>query len=85
MVALGMTTWEAIAASTVRASECFEKSDEFGTVQEGRRSDLLVLNSNPLEDINNLRDINLVVVQGVPYRQSELVGMLDQLVEKNSH
>nr|WP_319475065.1 amidohydrolase family protein [uncultured Sphaerochaeta sp.] len=85
LVALGMTSWEAIATCTVRASECFEKSDEFGTVQAGRRSDLLILNNNPLEDINNLRDINLVVVQGVPYRQSELVGMLDQLADKNSH
>lgn len=83
-VALGMTPWEAIAASTVRASECFEKSEEFGTVQAGLRADLLVLDSNPLEDISNLRDINLVVVQGVPYRQSELVGMLDQLVENTS-
>ncbi|WP_319755578.1 amidohydrolase family protein [uncultured Sphaerochaeta sp.] len=84
-VVLGMTPWEAIAASTVRASECFEKSEEFGTVQAGLRADLLVLDSNPLEDISNLRDINLVVVQGVPYRQSELVGMLDQMAEKNSH
>lgn len=49
----------------------------------GLRADLLVLSGNPLEDITQLRDINLVVVQGVPYAQSELTDMLDQLASAN--
>jgi len=51
--------------------------------QAGLRADLLVLSGNPLEDITQLRDINLVVVQGVPYAQSELTDMLDQLASAN--
>jgi hypothetical protein len=84
LVKLGMTPWEALAASTIRAAECFRATNEFGSVAAGLRADMLVLNSNPLENIANLRDINLIVVQGVPYRQSELVDMLDLLVAENN-
>jgi len=84
LVELGMTPWEAIAASTVHAAECLRRADEFGSIQAGLRADLLVLSSDPLENITHLRDIDLVVVQGVPYGQSELSGMLDQLVSVNS-
>jgi len=84
LVKLGMTPWEALAASTIRAAECFRATNEFGSLAAGLRADMLVLNSNPLENIANLRDINLIVVQGVPYRQSELVDMLDLLVAENN-
>ena len=83
LVKLGMTEWEALSASTIRVAQCCMKADEFGSVQAGLRADLLVLNSNPLENIANLRDISLVIVQGVPYRQSELVNMLDSYVSKH--
>ena len=83
LVELGMTPWEALAASTVHAAECLRRADEFGSIQAGLRADLLVLSGNPLEDITQLRDINLVVVQGVPYAQSELTDMLDQLASAN--
>lgn len=84
LVALGMTEWEALAASTIRVAQCCMKADEFGSIQTGLRADLLVLNSNPLENIANLKDINFIIVQGVPYRQSELLEMLDYFVSENN-
>ncbi|WP_422477534.1 amidohydrolase family protein [Pleomorphochaeta sp. DL1XJH-081] len=84
-VELGMTPWEALASSTSHAAECFGKANEFGSIQAGFRADLLVLDNNPLKDISHLRDINLVVVQGIPYKQSELIDILDQLVLENTN
>ena len=83
LVELGMTAWEALAAATIHAAECFGEADAFGSVQAGMRADLLVLARNPLEDISHVHSPNLIVVQGVPYSQTELVGMLDTLVSEN--
>jgi imidazolonepropionase-like amidohydrolase len=85
LVELGMTPWEALAAATVHTAECFGKADEFGSIQAGYRADLLVLAGNPLDDITQLREIETVVVKGVPYGQQELLDMLDLLVSENTY
>ena len=85
LVELGMSPWEALAAATVHAAECFDKANEFGSIQAGYRADLLVLAGNPLDDITQLREIETVVVKGVPYGQQELLDMLDLLVSENTY
>jgi len=84
LVALGMSPWEALASATIRAAECLKAENEFGSIQAGLRADLLVLGGNPLEDVAYLGDIELIVVQGVPYTQQELVSLLDSLVPENN-
>lgn len=84
LVALGMSPWEALASATIRAAECLKAENEFGSIQAGLRADLLVLGGNPLEDVAHLGDIELIVVQGVPYTQQELVSLLDSLVPENN-
>ena len=37
---------------------------EFGTLEAGKRADLLVLDANPLTDISNLRKLSLVMRDG---------------------
>ncbi len=84
LVDLGMSPWEALASATIDAAKCLQREDEFGAVKAGLRADLLVLGGNPLEDVAHLGDIALVVVQGVPYTQQELVSLLDALVCEHS-
>ena len=43
-----------------------------GTVEPGRRADLVVLEANPLEDIRNTRRIRLVIKDGRPWRPEDL-------------
>lgn len=56
MVAAGMTPAQAIVASTKTAAELM-KLDQLGAVATGKSADFIVLNANPLDDINNTRKI----------------------------
>jgi len=43
-----------------------------GSLEPGKLADLLVLNSNPVEDIHNSRDLLYVVKNGVVYSADSL-------------
>ena len=53
---LGIPTYDVLKMTTIDASFAMNKEDEFSTMEVGKRADLLMLNSNPLKDINNWKD-----------------------------
>jgi imidazolonepropionase-like amidohydrolase len=63
MVAAGMTPRQALVAATKSAAEML-RLDQLGTVAAGKSADFIVLNANPLDDINNTRKIADVYVRG---------------------
>jgi imidazolonepropionase-like amidohydrolase len=80
MVESGLTPFEAISTSTVNASKVVEKMvgvDEFGTIEVGKRADLILINENPLEDIANIQDILGVMADGQWYPRDAL----DKLIQ----
>lgn len=64
MVEAGLSPGEALLAATRRAAEMVGATEDFGTVQVGRRADLLLLSANPLEDIRNTHAIEKVILDG---------------------
>jgi hypothetical protein len=64
LVRLGLTPREALAAATSNYSERFGWH-ELGSVEEGRRADLLVLAADPTMDISNTHKIKFVILEGV--------------------
>jgi len=62
-VRLGMSPMQAIVAATGLAASHLGQQD-LGTLEPGKRADLLVLDANPLEDIRNTRAINSVYLGG---------------------
>lgn len=67
LVDAGLSEAEAINAATSVPALWHRKFDR-GVIAEGKRADLLLLNSNPLENINNTMDISRVWVQGIEYK-----------------
>ncbi|PXY00985.1 hypothetical protein DF185_10010 [Marinifilum breve] len=63
------TPYEALRSATVIAAETFKKQNEIGTIEKGKIADLLLLNSNPLENISNTKDIHTVIKEGVIYKK----------------
>ncbi len=80
LVGAGLSPYEAIRAGTRDAAEFLNAEDEFGTVEVGKRADLILLDANPLENVDNVSRRVGVMVRGKWYPEEELEGMLDRLV-----
>ncbi|KAI0887742.1 uncharacterized protein GGS22DRAFT_154147 [Annulohypoxylon maeteangense] len=65
-VDFGMTPLEALRAATIVPATVHRLKDR-GAIKSGLRADLILLNSNPLENITNTRDIARVWAGGVEY------------------
>ena len=50
----------------------------FGTIEVGKRADLLLVNNNPLEDIANIKNILGVMASGRWYERAVLQKWIDQ-------
>ncbi len=60
----GATPWQALVAATRNGAAVCGVGDDLGTVEVGKIADLIVCGSNPLEDINNVRRLQLVIKDG---------------------
>jgi hypothetical protein len=83
LVRAGFSPYEALAAGTKIASNVVDrmgKGDVFGTVEVGKRADLILLNNNPLENVSHTRERQGVMAQGVWYSQDELDVMVQAFV-----
>lgn len=63
-VEMGFTPYEAIRAATSDAARLLQIEDKTGRIEEGMEADLIVLNSNPIEDIKSTQDVILVMSNG---------------------
>ncbi len=61
----GMPAIAALQAATRDIADAYGRADDLGTVEQGKRADLLVLDANPLEDAENYARITHVVKDGV--------------------
>lgn len=79
MADAGMTPWQILESGTRNVGIYFQGKDTFGTVAVGRRADLLLLNSNPLEDVARVADRAGVMVRGRWLPESEIREGLERL------
>jgi hypothetical protein len=82
LVEAGLKPREAIQAGTYNAAVFLDKIDEFGTVEVGKRADLLVANKNPLKKIGNLQDLAGVMANGVWMAEADLEQALEELAAR---
>lgn len=84
LVSAGFTPLEALQSVTLDAAQFLGRSDDFGTVANGKAADFVLLEANPLDDIRNTQKIRAVVVQGKYLDRAALDAMLAQVKESAS-
>lgn len=60
----GATPWQTLLAATKNAAAICNVGDDLGTVEVGKLADLIAVAANPLVDINNVRQLLLVLKDG---------------------
>lgn len=76
LVQAGLTPMQALQAATTRPAEFLRRNAQQGTIEVGKRADLVLLDANPLDDIHNTRKIRAVVLNGKLLEQSDLGKLL---------
>lgn len=71
-VKAGMSPMDAIRSATAVPAKAMRLDKEVGTLETGKRADLLVLDANPLADIANLRTVRWVIQGGKMYESAAL-------------
>jgi imidazolonepropionase-like amidohydrolase len=60
----GATPWQTLLAATKHAAAVCGAGADLGTLEVGKLADLIVVGANPLDDINNVRQLQLVLKEG---------------------
>ena len=61
---VGLGPYGAIVAATQTSAEVCGAGDKLGTIEPGKFADFIAIETNPLENIENLRRLQLVVARG---------------------
>jgi imidazolonepropionase-like amidohydrolase len=68
MAEAGMTPMQVIVAATLHGAQVSNLERELGTLEQGKIADLLVIEGDPLADLENLQNVRLVLHEGVVIR-----------------
>lgn len=85
LVNAGFTPMEALQAATLRAAQSLGLAAQLGTIAPGKQADLVLLEANPLDEIQNTKKIRAVVVRGRYLDRAALDALLSQAKLSASH
>jgi len=78
----GLSNYAVLEAATKNPSMFFGTLERVGTIEKGKRADLILLNASPLENISNTENRAGVMLKGKYYAQEELNRWLDEIAPK---
>ena len=88
MARSGMSNYEILRSGTAAVGTYVREhlgiDHDFGTIAAGQRADLILLESNPLDDLANLTDRVGVMVRGQWVTRAEIDARLERLAAKHA-
>jgi imidazolonepropionase-like amidohydrolase len=68
---VGMSTADVIRSATIIGARTLHLEKELGTIEAGKSADFVVLDKDPLDDIDNIRSVETVVKHGIAHPRSD--------------
>lgn len=82
MVKYGLTPQEALLCSIVNGPAFFGLQNDYGAVAINKKADLLILNANPLTQIENTKQIFGFIKKGKYYTKNDLDTLMDKVLNE---
>ena len=71
----GLSNLEALQSATIVPAKYSNQISDYGTIEIGKKADLILLNKNPLENIQNSESIDGILLNGVYYNKEKLTEL----------
>jgi imidazolonepropionase-like amidohydrolase len=84
IVGAGFSPFQALESGTINAARYFGTASSTGSVANGMRAELILLDANPLENIDNTTKIAGVMLNGRWMSRSDLDKRLDELAKETA-
>ena len=68
----GMSAMQVLSLATINPAKHLGMANDLGSIEVGKLADLVIMNSNPLENIRMTDDISHVMLNGRLYRATDL-------------
>lgn len=69
MVEAGMPEMDVLVAATTNAADLIDMSESLGTIESGKHADIIAVDASPLENIEELLDVDFVMKGGKIFKQ----------------
>jgi adenine deaminase len=70
-----LSNLEALQSTTIVPAKYSNQISDYGTIEIGKKADLVLLNKNPLENIQNSESIDGILLNGVYYNKEKLTEL----------
>jgi imidazolonepropionase-like amidohydrolase len=70
----GMSVAQILQASTINGAKALGKENEFGSIEKGKRANMLLVTANPLESLDNWRKTDLIINKGKVIKPGTLIN-----------
>ena len=79
----GLSDAEVLKTATLNAAMMLGKETIFGSVEKGKIADLLIIDKNPLENIQHVRDLKYIIRNGILMEPDNIIKeTTEQLVQR---
>lgn len=72
----GLSNYTILKTATYNVAEFYNELNNFGTIEKDKIADIIILDGNPIEDINNLGKISSIFLNGKLYNKEELIDLI---------
>ncbi|MBT8320408.1 MAG: amidohydrolase family protein [Eudoraea sp.] len=79
MLRAGLSPLEILQSGSINPAVFFDMEDQFGEIKAGLSADFFLVKGNPLEDLDNLRNVEGVMVRGDWISKAEIDQKLNEI------